>query len=220
MQPRSDNQWTAERWHLSPAVAYVRGHLGLRADEPDAAVLDAAVRAGLRLYRFKRKPLLPRVSKVLGALKGIQPAELLDIGSGRGAFLWPLLDQFPSMPVTVIDQDEIRATQLECVRSGGISRLDAYQMDATCMDFDSKSFDVVTALEVLEHIPSCREAVAECVRVARRFVLVSVPSKPDDNPQHINLFTSASLAEILQQTGATRVAISYVPNHMIAVATL
>jgi hypothetical protein len=32
---------------------------------------------------------LPRVRKVLGVLRGVHPANLLDVGSGRGAFLWP-----------------------------------------------------------------------------------------------------------------------------------
>ena len=40
----------------------------------------------LRLHRFKRTMELPRVRKVLGILNGLQPRDLLDIGSGRGAF--------------------------------------------------------------------------------------------------------------------------------------
>src|SRR5687767_2195279 len=97
------------------AAAYVRAKYGQAPetdlslfdaplDALDAAQLAALVRigraAGLRLHRFKRTMGLPRVAKVLGALKGIAPAELLDIGSGRGAFLWPLLDAFPWLPVT------------------------------------------------------------------------------------------------------------------------
>ena len=34
---------------------------------------------------------------------GIQPTSLLDIGSGRGTFLWPLLDTLPTLPVIAID---------------------------------------------------------------------------------------------------------------------
>ncbi|MFO8083850.1 MAG: hypothetical protein R6U27_05975 [Desulfobacterales bacterium] len=51
---------------------------------------------GLRLHRFKRNHSLPRVQKVLGILKTIQPASLLDIGTGRAVFLWPLIDMFLS----------------------------------------------------------------------------------------------------------------------------
>src|SRR5262245_31177447 len=96
------------------AAAYVRGMCGPAADDAvlfsapldtlDAAQLDALVQIGraaeLRLHRFKRTMGLPRVARVLGILKGMAPTELLDIGSGRGAFLWPLLDAFPWLPIT------------------------------------------------------------------------------------------------------------------------
>ena len=50
------------------------------------------------------------------------------------------------------------------------------------------SVDIVTLLEVLEHIPDVEKAVA-AVRMARKYVVVSVPSKEDNNPEHIHLLT-------------------------------
>src|SRR5262249_58033931 len=76
-------------------------------EELSEAQLDAVIAAGqeaeLRLHRFKRTMGLPRVRKTLGALRGLAPDSLLDVGSGRGAFLWPLLDAFPALPVTTLD---------------------------------------------------------------------------------------------------------------------
>ena len=50
--------------------------------------------------------------RVLGLLRGLLGASLelaaprlLDVGSGRGAFLWPLLDAFPRLRVTAIDRE-------------------------------------------------------------------------------------------------------------------
>jgi 2-polyprenyl-3-methyl-5-hydroxy-6-metoxy-1,4-benzoquinol methylase len=58
-------------------------------------------------YYFKAKEDLPRVQVVLSFLHGIAPAgqckSLLDIGSGRGVFLFPLLREFPDMEVTSLD---------------------------------------------------------------------------------------------------------------------
>jgi 2-polyprenyl-3-methyl-5-hydroxy-6-metoxy-1,4-benzoquinol methylase len=217
------------------AAAYVRGVFSPIAagdaalfaaplDMLDAAQLDALIQIGyaanMRLHRFKRTMGLPRVAKVLGILKGITPAELLDIGSGRGAFLWPLLDTFPWLPTTALDTLEHRVAGIQALCDGGVENLTAVQGDATDMPFDGQQFDVVTLLEVLEHIPDTQRALAEVCRVARRFVVLSVPSKPDNNPEHIHLFDMATLERLLREAGAGRVTFDHVPGHTIAVARL
>jgi hypothetical protein len=50
-------------------------------------------------------------------------------------------------------------------------------MDAAGLMLEDNGAEVVTALEVFEHLPSPREAAAEAVRVASRYVIASVPSK-------------------------------------------
>jgi 2-polyprenyl-3-methyl-5-hydroxy-6-metoxy-1,4-benzoquinol methylase len=184
-----------------------------------AILLEAGLAAGLRLHRFKRTMGLPRVARVLGVLRGLQPAGLLDIGSGRGAFLWPLLDAFPDLPVTAVDCDEHRVRMLQTVSAGGIDRLTAYQADATVLPFGPGQFDVVTALEVVEHIQDVEAAVREVVRVARRHVLVSVPSHADDNPEHLHLLGERDLERLFRAAGALRIGYQRVPNHLIAVVT-
>ena len=174
----------------------------------------------LRLHRFKRTMGLARVQKVLGVLKGIQPGSLLDIGSGRGAFLWSLLDAFPALPVTCVDLLAYRVTDIQAVHDGGIHRLSAVHGDATALPFADRSFDVVTMLEVLEHIPATRQALKEVCRVASRFLILSVPSKKDDNPEHIHLFDQRGLKNLLYEQRITRVSVEYVLNHMIMIARI
>lgn len=74
----------------------------------------------MRLHKFKRTMKLSRVQRVLGILRGFQPSNLLDIGSGRGTFLWPLLDSFPWLPVMGVDILERRVEDILAVRRGGI----------------------------------------------------------------------------------------------------
>lgn len=58
------------------------------------------------------------------------------------------------------------------------------------------------------------------MRVAKRFVIISVPSKPDDNPEHIHLFSEDILKNMLTNAGAARVSFESVLNHIIAIALL
>lgn len=194
--------------------------LGELTDAERQELMRIGTEAELKLHKFKRTMGLPRVVKALGILKGLQPASLLDIGSGRGAFLWPLLDTFPYLPVTSVDTLDYRVRDLQAVQRGGMESLSALQADATALPFPDRHFDVVTMLEVLEHIPDTAAALAQVCRVAQRAVVLSVPSQPDDNPEHIHLFDAATLTEKLRTAGAARVNISNVLNHLIVTATL
>jgi ubiquinone/menaquinone biosynthesis C-methylase UbiE len=202
------------------AAAFVRGRL------PDAPRLQPGdlvrhgIRAGLRLHKFKRSTVLPRVRRVLGMLHGLSPEDLLDVGSGRGVFLWPLLHEFPGLPVTAIDRDPGRVADLAAVAAGGITRLRPAIGDVCRLEMPDRSVDGVTMLEVLEHLTEPARAVAEIVRVARRFVIVSVPSQPDDNPEHIQLFNGRSLAALFTAAGVRRFSHTYVLNHIVGIATL
>lgn len=227
----------SEREYYQPlAAAYIRGKLQTIAgnehpelfepaldelgDNEIAQLIALAQTHELRLHRFKRAMDLPRVQKILGMLNGLQPTNLLDIGSGRGAFLWPLLTAWPHLPVTAIDLLDYRVTDLQALHTGGVSRLNALLGDVTMLPFADHSFDVVSMLEVLEHVPETRKALAEVCRVARRFVLLSVPSKEDDNPEHIHLFDQQKMNSLLAEQGITRVHFAYVLNHMIVLARI
>ncbi len=170
-----------------------------------------------KLHRFKRKDGPPRVTQVLSLLRGLEPQTLLDIGSGRGAFLWPLLASFPDLPVTAVDALEHRVEQIATVRAGGVERLDALHARVEALPFEDGAFDVVTILEVLEHLEDPAEAAHEVLRVAARCVIASVPSKPDDNPEHLRVFSVEALRGLFLDAGAERVQITHVLNHRIAV---
>ncbi|MBI5531153.1 MAG: class I SAM-dependent methyltransferase [Deltaproteobacteria bacterium] len=208
------------RFYEKPAAAWIRATRPELGDGSDLELVRVGLAAGMRLQRFKRSQVLPRVRSILGILHGLSPSSLLDIGSGRGAFLWPLLETFPTLDVTAIDASPVRAEQLRAVASGGVSTLRAHPMDAASLAFEDRSFDVVTALEVLEHVPDFASAVREIARVARRFVLVTVPSRPDDNPEHLHLLDTATLQSAFMAAGALRVSFESILNHRIVTVRL
>jgi len=222
------NEWNG-RYESTLMAAYVRGvlcgkgplfeaPLETLTGEDCERLLTLGREAGLKLYDFKKKERLPRVKKTLGFLRGIQPENLLDIGSGRGVFLFPFLLDFPTVPVTSLDLLEHRTAALSAISRGGISRLTALKQDITVWDEPDGSFDVVTALEVMEHIPDVQAAVSNAVRLARRYVVVTVPSKPDNNPEHIHLLTKPLLTELFYAAGCHQLQFDGVSGHLFMAA--
>ena len=225
-----------ERYDLRLAAAYVRGMAGLRGPEVPAQLLDPPLEslaeedcarllqigraAELKMYYFKMKETLPRVKKVLGFLKAVQPESLLDVGSGRGVFLFPFLREFPWVEATSLDVLPRRVELMNVLRDGGVGTLRALCRDICSWDAPAGSFDVVTLLEVLEHIPDVEAAVRAAVRLARRYVIVTVPSKPDDNPEHIHLLTRERLTELFEAAGCARLQFDGVNGHLFMTARI
>lgn len=225
-----------DKYDALPAAAYVRGNalkghpvlppellqapLGALTDHELLQIIDAGREAGLKLYHFKQKEDLPRVSAVLGFLRGVRPQSLLDVGSGRGAFLFPFLREFPETPVTAVDLLPHRVELLSAVAEGGVDRLTALRQDICAWDAPDGSFDVAALLEVLEHIPQVDRAVEAAVRLARRYVVVTVPSKPDNNPEHIHLLTKEILTGLFARAGCEKLKFGGVNGHLMAVASL
>lgn len=223
-----------ERYEKRLAAAYVRGaalqKTGLLPrelmekpleelrDDEIGSILRAGEQAGLRMYHFKKKDMLPRVKAVMGFLKGVQPESLLDVGSGRGVFLFPFLTEFPWVNVTSADILPHRVEMLQQIAGGGVENLTAVERNICCWEGEDDRFDVVALLEVLEHIPNVQDAVNTAIRLARRYVVVTVPSQPDDNPEHIHLLTKDRLTELFANAGCGRLQFSGVPGHLVLVA--
>lgn len=198
------------------AEAYRRGY------EIRYAGIDNAPE--MKLHYFKVKDDLPRVQVVLSFLQGIVPAgqagTLLDVGSGRGVFLFPLLRDFPQLEVTSLDILPHRVALHECLHDGGIENLHPLLENICTWDAPDNSFDVVTMLEVMEHIPDTEAVVRNAIRLAKNYVIVSVPSKPDDNPEHIHLFSNEDLKRLFLENGCSKVKFMSVTNHRVMVAYL
>ena len=185
------------------------------------AFLGFARESGIKLYHFKRSDrTLPRVNKTLGFLRGISFDSLLDVGSGRGVFLLPFLEEFPYVEVTSVDILERRIELLSDISSGGVGRLRVLGADICDQPLPERSVDVVTMLEVLEHIPDVSRAIGAAVRIARKYVVVTVPSKEDDNPEHIHLLTKARLIGLFADHGVSRLSFDGVPGHLFMIARI
>ena len=181
-------------------------------------LLQIAKQNELKLYYFKNKEVLPRVSIVLGFLKNIYPNSILDVGSGRGVFLFPLLNEFSHANITSVEILSNRLELLNNIKTGGINNLNVLNQDLTNLTLLDNSFDVVTILEVLEHIPNVEKAIKEAIRVSKQFIVITVPSKEDNNPEHIHLLTKDKLTQLFNNNGVTNLKFGGVNGHLFLVA--
>ena len=168
-------------------------------------------------YIFKRSIIRPRVQHVLSYMHSLHFQNLLDIGSGRGSFLFPFMEQFPFIEVTSVDLQPEKCDVFNYINTGGYSGLKCLTQDATKLSFNDNAFDVVTALEVLEHIPNAKLAFKEIIRVAKSQVIISVPSKEDDNPEHIHLLTKNIFIQWITEISSLKYKFKEVKGHLIII---
>lgn len=213
-----------DRYYTELAAAFVLGSAGGISHERLVRMGQAA---GLKMHRFKKSQVLPRVAKAIGMLKSIAPVNLLDIGSGRGTGLTQVLMQLPDVTITAVEQDPALCANLEALAAGlkvtrkskrGDGLLYVHRGDATSLP-NWDGFDAGTALEVLEHIQEPQKAVNELCRLCRK-VVFSVPSEPDDNPDHLHLLTPDDLKAMFLKAGAKRITFDSVPGHTVGLATI
>lgn len=227
-----------EKYDIQTAATWIRGHarntsipaLPMEllsediADLPEEAlygIVDAGLKAGLKLYPFKNgTQVLPRVRRTIGFLYSLQLETLLDVGSGRGVFLIPFMKEFPWVQVTALDLLDKRVTFLNELSMGGFTQMHAKKGNICVQPFPDNSFDVVTLLEVLEHIPDVEKAIAAAARMAKQYVVVSVPSKPDNNPEHIHFLGKDKLTKMFDDAGCSKLHFDGVEGHLFMVVAV
>jgi SAM-dependent methyltransferase len=114
---------------------------------------------------------------------------LLDMGCGTGLFA---REQAASKTTVALD---FSWEALRFARSRGVSNLIC--ADSQELPFESNSFDIVTAFDLIEHVQGDRQLVCEAHRVLRPggIALIAVPAHPfllgshDDALHHIRRYT-------------------------------
>jgi len=97
---------------------------------------------------------------------------LLDIGGGNGFFVELIRKNRYSVDFTVIDGSQ---TAVEKCREKNINSI-YYDFDGNPLPFKDNSFDVVTCLDVLEHLHYPWKLLEEMKRVSKRYIIISCPN--------------------------------------------
>ena len=151
-------------------------------------------------YTGRRKILTSFVADICGRITDRRP-RLLDVGCGTGANLL-MLSQFGDAEGVDISEDALafcRERGLEKVRLGAGEKL----------PYDDGTFDLVTALDVVEHMDDDLAGLREMRRVLRPGgrVLLFVPTfmflwgVQDDVSNHRRRYRLAELQRVLEQAG-------------------
>jgi SAM-dependent methyltransferase len=151
-----------------------------------------------------------------GALRGLlaeaAPESVLDVGCGEGELTAEWAAELPGAAVLGVDVADV-------TRVSPAPNL-AFRVIAPAppLPFGDGAFDLVAAVESLEHMEDPEGALAEMARCARRHLLVSVPREPlwralnlargayvrrlGDTPGHLRHFSAGALRGLLRRHGA------------------
>jgi 2-polyprenyl-3-methyl-5-hydroxy-6-metoxy-1,4-benzoquinol methylase len=159
------------------------------------------------------------------------PRSLLDVGCGEGVLVQRWAQRLGQARVVGIDLEE------PSIQAGWTERqapnLEYRVMRAENLPFADGEFDVVTAIEVLEHVPDPEHTLGEMARCAERHLLVSVPREPlwrmlnmvrgaywsdlGNTPGHLNHWSKRTFVQLLSRYGEVVEARSPFPWTMLLV---
>jgi 2-polyprenyl-3-methyl-5-hydroxy-6-metoxy-1,4-benzoquinol methylase len=159
------------------------------------------------------------------------PRSLLDVGCGEGVLVHKWAQRLGEARVVGIDLEE------PSIQAGWAQHrapnLEYRVMRAENLPFAGGEFDLVTAIELLEHVPDPEHTLAEMARCAERHLLVSVPREPlwrmlnvargaywsdlGNTPGHLNHWSKRSFARLLSRHGEVVEARSPFPWTMLLV---
>ena len=143
------------------------------------------------------------------------PASILDVGCGEGVLTERWAHRFKDADVVGLDLPDQKLEAEWGLRAGPNVRFVSGRAEQ--LPFAEDEFDLVTAIETLEHIEDLDRALSELTRVARRHLLVSVPREPlwrvlnvargaypsrlGNTPGHVNHWSRRGFERLLARHG-------------------
>lgn len=100
---------------------------------------------------------------------------ILELGAGHGKLSAKILELHPTATVTISDLDPTSVANI-AGELGAIPRVRTQVVDATAIDADDNSYDLVVFAQAFHHLPPAvaYRAIAEATRVGKRFLVIDL----------------------------------------------
>jgi ubiquinone/menaquinone biosynthesis C-methylase UbiE len=161
------------------------------------------------------------------------PSSVLDVGCGEGVLTARWADRIAGGRIVGIDLPDPKLEA--CWQTNSRPNLEFSTGRAQELPFGRDEFELVAAIETLEHVEDPERALAELARVAQRYVLASVPREPlwrmlnlargayvrqlGNTPGHLNHFSKEAFARLLARHGEVVEVRSPLPWTMVLLRT-
>lgn len=140
---------------------------------------------------------------------------LVDIGTGNAGLPRLMKQVRPNIEISVSDYSH---TGLDGIRLTDHDFVEVFYGDIYNLDLGDGAYDVVMCCQVLEHLESPADAVAELARVARRKVLITVPYQERIvDSQHVWAFSLDDMNDLLEPYGQVHLSMINGTSNILAV---
>jgi SAM-dependent methyltransferase len=165
-----------------------------------------------------------------GCLPRAAPTSILEVGVGEGEVAARVRHRYPGARLVAVDlpDPELATAWAEQSLAGTFA-------DIGRLPFPGGAFDLVLAIEVLEHVPDPPAALRELRRVAARDLVLSVPREPiwraanlargkyvgalGNTPGHVNHWSKRGFCRFVEQEVRVTAVRSPFPWTMVAAVT-
>jgi SAM-dependent methyltransferase len=182
--------------------------------------------SGNPAIRFLTRRFLDRLDGILDGVAAESPrGRVLEVGCGEGLIAERLMRRWPDVTALDLPDADLRGQWRE---HPGPHYLHA---DASRLPFPDDFFDLVVAVEVMEHLTEPRQGLAEMARVSTGHLVLSVPREPifrganmaggrhlsdwGNTPGHLNHWSTPSFLKFVSQEAGIRAVEKPLPWTMV-----
>jgi 2-polyprenyl-3-methyl-5-hydroxy-6-metoxy-1,4-benzoquinol methylase len=141
---------------------------------------------------------------------------VLDVGFGLAYGLEIMAAAGGKLSGIDIDYKVVKYAQRLVKEFPGIEEIRVY--DGKTIPYPDRSFDIITCVDVIEHVPNYLGLIEEMVRVSKNTVLISTPNRRPEytkrsgrprNPWHLREWTFDEFQAVLHQVIGVRIEWSF-----------